>query len=151
MTVTVKRFTVPSAMPTSAQSFAVLSGDTEISLVFYRPNSGEIVQVAGCGPAELAFFQLPGCARLQAKADPKSDYVDLSGPAPVVRARPEIEHLGALPIPATVTIACRTTGATSTYTVEDGSFEYDDLPGVYDVHVSAWPYHDAHFVLEITP
>jgi hypothetical protein len=151
MTLTITRYIPETAMPTSMQSFAVLSSETNTDLVFYKPETGEILQVAGCGPAELEFFQLPGCARLQVKADVKRDYVDLTGSEPVVHPRPEIESLDALPIPATVTVTCRASGAIGTYTVEDGSFDYDDLPGTYDVHVSAWPHHDAHFVLEITP
>lgn len=151
MTMAITRYIPETAMPTSIQSFSALSSETKTDLVFYKPDSGEIVQVAGCGPAELEFFQLPGCARLQVMADVKRDYVDLSGPEPIVRQRPEIESLDALPIPATVTVTCRASGAVGTYRVEDGSFDYDDLPGIYDLHVSAWPHHDAHFVLEISP
>lgn len=119
--------------------------------VFYKPETGEIRQTACIGPLEVPHMHLSGCERLQAKASVFEDYVDFSGPEPAVRPRPEIESLDALPIPATVTVTCRASGAVGTYTVEDGSFDYDDLPGTYDVRVSAWPHHDAHFVLEITP
>lgn len=96
-------------------------------------------------------MRIPGCERLQARASVFQDYVDLTGPVPVVRARPEIESLDALPIPSTVTVTCRASGTVGTHTVEDGSFDYEDLPGTYDVVISAWPHHDAHFILEISP
>lgn len=127
------------------------NGNPSSSYVFYKPETGEIRQTACIGPLEVPHMHLPGCERLQAKASVFDDYVDLSGSEPAVRPRPEIESLDALPIPATVTVICRASGAVGTYTVGDGSFDYDDLPGTYDVRVSAWPHHDAHFVLEITP
>ena len=136
--------------PLIDQSAAGPVADGTCSLIFYEPDSGRIRQVMPhCSPLGLEHMQLAGCARLAGIADFFEDYVDLASLLP--QRRPEILSLEALPVPATVTVTCRATGSTNRYLVEDGSFEYDDLPGVYDITVSAWPHHDACFVLEITP
>lgn len=133
------------------QSFSVLSGYVKITDLVFYDEAGRIVQTMVCSPIDLDRAHFSGCTRLQAKGSHFDDYVDLTGSDPVVRPRPEIESLDALPTPATVIVTCRASGAVGTYTVEDGSFDYDDLPGTYDVRVNSWPHHDAHFVLEITP
>lgn len=120
-----------------------------LALVFYRPESGEIVQTAISSPDSLGLQTVPGCTRLQAHADVSRDYVDVSVDPPVVRPRPVIESLSALPIPCTVTVRCLTTGTERTYEVDDGCFEYSDLPGRYRLTAKSWPYHDAIFEVEV--
>ena len=46
-----------------------------------------------------------------------------------------------------VDVTCAVTGITKSYTVDDGSFQYEDLPGIYRVTVRRFPYLD--FVTEI--
>ncbi|WP_377806451.1 hypothetical protein ABNQ38_07230 (plasmid) [Azospirillum sp. A29] len=84
---------------------------------------------------------------LVAKADNATDHIDLSGEAPAVRRRPTIAGLDQLPDGAVVEVRCLITGSTKSYTVNDGSFQYDDLPGTYRVTVRRFPYMD--FVMEI--
>ncbi|WP_395454097.1 hypothetical protein ACHMW5_07895 (plasmid) [Azospirillum melinis] len=86
-------------------------------------------------------------AVLEAKAHHLTDYVDLTGETPEVRARPTISGLDRLPSGAMIDVTCTVTGATNSYSVDDGSFEYTDMPGVYRVKVSRFPYLD--FVTEI--
>lgn len=107
---------------------------------------GRILGTGGCALADYRHQQQPGDHGIVPyAADLERDYVDLSGAETVVRPRPTIAGLDALPVPCTVTVTSLTLGTSETYEVTDGSFEYDDLPGAYRITVSAWPHRDATF------
>ncbi len=142
-----------SALPAALnrRHFDVVTAQAGTDFVFYDPATGRIEQTASIGPAEEPYMVVPGFHRLQAKADVHSDYVDLSGQEPVIRPRPLVEGLDDLPSPCTVTVRCRATGTERRYVVSDGSFDYQDAAGFYSLTVSAWPYQEANFDLEILP
>lgn len=115
--------------------------------VFTRfDKDGRILGAGGCALSDYRHQLQPGDHGIvPLAADFLLDYVDLSGEEIVVRRRPAIAGLDALPKPCTVTVTSLTLGASDTYEVTDGAFEYDDLPGAYRITVSAWPYLDATF------
>mgnify|MGYP001439555058 CR=1 FL=1 len=107
---------------------------------------GRILGTGGCALADYRHQLQPGDhGILPQAADLLRDYVDLSGEEIMVRKRPVIAGLDALPVPATVTVTSLTLGTSDTYEVIDGSFDYDDVPGRYRITVSAWPHLDATF------
>lgn len=123
-------------------------GDWDV--LHYDPATGRIVQTGNCAPFDLEHQHVPDCDRLVGKADLHVDYVDLSGPQPVVRPRPSAPtSLLDLPYPATVTVRSNALGTSESYTVEDGSFEYSDAPGRYTITVQAWPHLDATFEVDL--
>ncbi len=112
--------------------------------------AGRILGTGGCALSDYRHQLRPGDAGiLPQAADMARDYVDMSGAELVVRRRPAIPGLHALPIPATVTVTSVTLGTSETYTVEDGRFDYEDAPGAYRIAVSAWPHLDAAFDIEV--
>lgn len=111
---------------------------------------GRILGTGGCALSDYRHQLQPGDAGiLPQAADPLCDYVDLTGEEIMVRRRPVIAGLDALPVPCTVTVTSAALGTSETYTVEDGRFEYHDAPGSYRLTVSAWPYLDAAFDIEV--
>ncbi|MBK3798647.1 hypothetical protein GAY33_05275 [Azospirillum brasilense] len=111
---------------------------------------GRILGTGGCALSDYRHQLQPGDAGiLPQAADLLGDYVDLTSDELMVRRRPVITSLQALPIPATVTVTSLTLGTSDTYEVTDGSFDYDDVPGRYRVTVSAWPHLDATFEIEV--
>ena len=111
---------------------------------------GRVLGTGGCALSDYRHQLQPGDAGiLPQAADPQCDYVDLTGEEIMVRRRPVIASLQALPIPATVTVTCVALGTSETYEVTDGAFTYHDAPGSYRLTVSAWPYLDATFDIEV--
>lgn len=111
---------------------------------------GRILGTGGCALSDYRHQLQPGDAGiLPEAADPLRDYVDLTGEEIMVRRRPAIAGLDALPVPCTVTVTSAALGTSETYTVEDGRFEYRDVPGLYRITVTAWPHLDASFAIEV--
>lgn len=122
--------------------------DSQVFLTHFKPDTGEIVQTGKYSPQGLEnMMALPELAAVRGRADLARDYVDLAGAEPVIRPRPTIQGLNSLPQGSTVEVLCVTTGSVKSYTVDDGSFEYVDLPGTYRLTVRRWPYMD--FITEI--
>ncbi len=121
------------------------------STLFTRYDAqGRILGTGGCALSDYRHQIQPGdFGIVPQSADYHRDYVDLSGDEVMVRRRPTIAGLDALPIPATVTVTSVTLGTSETYEVTDGSFEYEDAPGAYRITVSAWPHLDATFEIEV--
>ena len=112
--------------------------------------AGRILGTGGCALSDYRHQLRPGDAGILPQAsDLARDYVDMSGAELVVRRRPAIAGLHALPIPATVTVTSVTLGTSETYEVTDGVFDYQDAPGLYRVAVTAWPHLDAVFDIEV--
>lgn len=111
---------------------------------------GRILGTGGCALPDYRHQLQPGdFGIIPQSADLLADYVDLSGDEVMVRPRPAIAGLDALPIPATVTVTSVALGTSETYEVTDGRFEYEDAPGAYRIAVSAWPHRDATFEIEV--
>jgi len=141
-------------MPSIADPLPPLTGMLGLfdpSYVAFTTYDGEgRIHGVGTCAADVVAYQTggrPGLAVIAAEAHHLTDYVDLSGEAPAVRRRPTIAGLDQLPDGAVVEVRCLITGSTKSYTVDDGSFQYDDLPGTYRVTVRRFPYMD--FVTEI--
>lgn len=115
-------------------------------------DEGRIHWVGTCA-AEHAHLQAPeGLRMLPQKADHATDWVDLSGPEPQVAARPAMAAtletrpdgftVSGLPQPCTVIVRSVVLGSEESWTVEDGVFAYDDVPGAYHIRIEAFPFLD---------
>ncbi|QCN96673.1 hypothetical protein D3093_15135 (plasmid) [Azospirillum argentinense] len=111
---------------------------------------GRILGTGGCALSDYRHQLQPGDAGILPQgADLLCDYVDMTGDELMVRRRPVITSLQALPIPATVTVTSLMLGTSDTYEVTDGTFSYQDVPGLYHITVTAWPHLDASFDIEV--
>lgn len=122
----------------------------------YDPATGRIVQAGTCVDADLHLQGRPGFDRLDCASWPDDDYVDLSGPHPVVRSRPVL----GLPDSLTLTVGqayALTLSWPGTLTLDGQQFALPagehslsaDRPGTYQVEVEAWPARSHRMSVEV--
>ncbi len=121
-----------------------------MSIKFIHYDSqGEIQGSGYCPPGQLAVYQREGLTLLEVGelVNHKDSYFDFKTQS--VLPRPTMPlTLNDLPIPCAITVKSKVLGTSETFNVDDGSFEYEDTPGVYELTLKAFPYLDGK--LEIT-
>jgi hypothetical protein len=126
--------------------------DTQVRIAFYD-DVGRILSMSQC-PVTTSdeFIRLNegawGWAGMVVPegTNPTTHYINEG----VVSERPDPPtSLSELPIPCEVEVYSKTLGTSDSYAVDDGSFEYDDVPGNYTITVRAWPHSDAVFEIEV--
>ncbi len=110
---------------------------------------GQIHATGFCNPDHLDLQNLEGYTLREVNFDVSylTDYIDLTT-FEILPRPPGPTSLLDLPVPCTVTVKSLSLNTEETYEVDDGVFEYDDLPGSYQMTVKSFPALES--VIEVT-
>ncbi len=143
---------------------AAIDFQPALTLIYYEPN-GRIRQKLDLGDPNAMRLMIPGCQALELEPGAalgaeylNTDYIDATGPLPRIAARPVMAAaldtrsggftVSGLPQPCTILVRSIVLGSEESWTVEDGVFAYDDVPGVYHIRIEAFPFLDRQ--IEVT-